>query len=292
LSAQPDPETNAVSLEQLAEPPIFVVGAARSGTTWVYDILTAHPEVAGVYESWFFTRQNGLGSLYTSAHWPPNRSGLSGLLEREALLEETRAFADKLLSRALRPEHRFLVEKSPSHLFAVQLIHELYPRSRFIHVLRDGRDVSVSVRAASRSWVPQWGQAFGRSVVTSAKAWSHAVGRARKFSAELGDLFLEVRFEEIKQDPITAYGRLLEFCRIPYDEKLLQRIHEQTDFAANYAENEKGFRRGGRVGDWRTHFNIFDAVQFNLAAGDTLVETGYEENRRWASPVVRRSGHT
>jgi hypothetical protein len=286
LSEQRDPGTTGASLNQLEQSPIFVVGAARSGTTWVYDILTSHPQVAGVYESWLFTRDNGLGSLYTSAHWPPNRSGLSRLMERPALLEETRAFTDRLLSQALKPEHRFLVEKSPSHVFAVPLIHELYPGSRFIHVLRDGRDVTVSVRAAARSWVPQWREAFGRSVLTSARAWSHAVRRARKLGAELGDQFLEVRFEEIKQDPVAAYRQLLEFCGISYDETLLQQIHEQTDFARNYKSNEEGFRRGGRVGDWRTHFNILDAVQFNLAAGDTLIETGYEENRRWASSVV------
>ncbi len=289
MSEQRDPGTTSASLAQLDQPPIFVVGAARSGTTWVYDILTSHPQVAGVYESWLFTRNNGLGAVFNSAHWPPNRSGLSGLLEREALLEETRAFADRLLARALKPEHRFLIEKSPSHVFAVPLIHELYPRSRFIHVLRDGRDVTVSVRAAARSWVPQWRQAFGRSVLTSARAWSHAVRRARKLGAELGDQFLEVRFEEIKQDPLGAYRRLLEFCEISYDDSLLQQIHDQTDFASNYKSNEEGFRRGGRVGDWRTHFNVLDAVQFNLAAGDTLIETGYEENRRWASSVLRKT---
>lgn len=289
MSEQRDPGTTRASLDQLEQSPIFVVGAARSGTTWVYDILTAHPQVAGVYESWLFTRNNGLGSVFNSAHWPPNRSGLSRLLEREALLEETRAFADRLLARALAPEHRFLVEKSPSHVFAVPLIHELYPRSRFIHVLRDGRDVTVSVRAAARSWVPQWREAFGRSVLTSARAWSHAVRRARKLGAQLGDQFLEVRFEEIKRDPLAAYRRLLDFCGISYDEILLEQIHQQTDFAQNYKSNEKGFRRGGRVGDWRTHFNIVDAVQFNLAAGDTLVETGYEKNRRWASSVVRKA---
>jgi protein-tyrosine sulfotransferase len=289
LSEKRDSSSTGASLGQLEQPPIFVVGAARSGTTWVYDILTAHPQVAGVYESWLFTRNNGLGALYASAHWPPNRSGLSGLLEREALLEETRALAGRLLGRALEPEHRFLVEKSPSHVFAVPLIHELFPRSRFIHVLRDGRDVSVSVRAAARSWVPQWREAFGRSVLTSARAWSHAVRRARKLGADLGDQFLEVRFEEIKREPFASYRRLFDFCGISYDEPLLQQIHEQTDFATNYRSNEEGFRRGGRVGDWRTHFNILDAVQFNLAAGDTLIETGYEENRRWAGSVVRKT---
>ncbi len=276
-------------IDQLAEPPIFVVGAARSGTTWVYDILTSHPEVAGVYESWLFTRNSGLGSLFTEAHWPPNRSGLSGLLERQALLNETRVFADRVLSNAIKPSHRFLVEKSPSHLYVMRLIHELYPGSRFVNVVRDGRDVSVSVRSAARSWVPQWGQTFGRSISASARAWGHAVRHAQRVGRELGDLYHEIRYEEIKRDPIGSYRQLFEFCNIPYDEELLQQIFEATDFATNYKPGENRFRRGGRVGDWRTHFNLLDAIRFNQAAGAGLVKTGYEKNRWWMGSFFRKT---
>lgn len=275
-------------IDQLIAPPIFVVGAARSGTTWVYDILTSHPEVAGVYESWLFTRNNGLGSLFTEAHWPPNRSGLSRLLERQVLLDETRVFADRVLSKAIEPNHRFLVEKSPSHLYVMELIHELYPGSRFINVLRDGRDVSVSVRSAARSWVPQWRQTFGRSISASARAWSHAVRHARCVGEKLGDLYHELRYEQIKQDPIGSYCQLFDFCNIPYDEELLQQIFEATDFATNYKPGENRFRRGGRIGDWRTHFTVLDAIRFNQAAGARLVETGYEKNRWWVGSLFRK----
>ncbi len=276
-------------IDQLAEPPIFVVGAARSGTTWVYDILTSHPQVAGVHESWLFTRAHGLGSLFTEAHWPPNRSGLSGLLERQVLLDETRVFADRLLSEAIGPTHRFLVEKSPSHLYVMKLIHELYPGSRFVNVLRDGRDVSVSVRSAAKSWVPEWSQTFGRSITASARVWSQAVRHTRRAGAELGDLYHEVRYEQIKQDPISSYSQLFDFCNIPYDEGLLQQIFETTDFVANYTPGEDRRRRGGRVGDWRTHFSILDAIRFNRAAGARLVETGYEKNQRWIGSFLRKT---
>jgi hypothetical protein len=43
-------------LDRLAEGPVFIFGRARSGTSWVYDMFHAHPQVAGVFESWIFTQ--------------------------------------------------------------------------------------------------------------------------------------------------------------------------------------------------------------------------------------------
>lgn len=276
---------------QLAAPPIFVVGAARSGTTWVYDILTAHPQVAGLYESWLFTPAHGLGALFTSMHWADKPTGLGRVLSRAALLETTRLTATDLMSHALFPEHRYLVEKSPSHIFAIELINEIFPAARFIHVIRDGRDVAVSVRAASRSWMPSWRNTFGNSIRTSSQTWKNSVQRGREQGQRLGDRYLEVRYEQIKQEPIASYRRMFDFCGILYDDSVLQQIYEKTDFERNYIPNEQGFRRGGRISDWRSHFGLRDANIFKSVAGDTLIELGYEPDQSWGpSPAAAISG--
>lgn len=268
-------------IAQLDREPIFIVGAARSGTTWVYDILTAHPRVAGIFESWLFTQNNGLMSLFTDAHRPENRSGLGRFVEKEALIVYVRDLATRIMSHALKPEHRFLVEKSPSHLYSMSLIHEIFPGSRFIHVVRDGRDVSVSVKAAIRSWVPNWRKTFGRSIKTSARSWKHAIRRARREANTLGSRYLEIKYEHIHNDPLGSYRKLFDFCGIPYNDEILQMVFNATDFNKNFKPNESGFRRGGRIGDWRDHFSLIDALVFNFEAGEMLVELGYEKNRKW-----------
>lgn len=268
-------------LDQLDQAPIFIVGAARSGTTWVFDILTAHPKVSGVFESWLFTPKDGLQALFTPAHWPPKRSGLGNLLKREELLSYTRDMASRIMSRALKSEHRFLVEKSPSHLFSMPFINEIFPEARFIHVLRDGRDVSVSVRAAARSWVPSWKETFGRSIKVSARAWKHAVKRAQNEGEKLGARYFEIRYEDIHNDPFNAYCRLFDFCKIPYDDDILQTVFDSTDFKKNFKAKDNSFRRGGRVGDWRTQLRLIDKFMFRLSSGRMLVDLGYEKNGWW-----------
>ena len=277
------------TLDQLSEAPIFVIGVSRSGTTWVYDMLTAHPQVGGILESWLFSAVNGVGSLFSSAHWPHRSVGLGRFLTRELLLGHVRGFAAGIMQLALEPHHRYLVEKSPAHLYTVPLISGLFPAARFIHVLRDGRDVCVSIRAATRSWMPEWKKNQGRSTWVSAKTWKNAVRRAQRDGRALGNRWLEVRYESIHADPAAGVRLLYEFCKIPYTPDLVETVLDTTDFNKNYREDERRFRRAGRVGDWQTHFSVVDAIVFNLAAGDLLKELGYEKSRCWR-PSYTRAG--
>jgi Sulfotransferase family len=274
-------------LAQLESGPVFIVGAARSGTTWIYDMLTSHPLVAGAYETWLFTMNQGVGSLFGPAHFPPGHSGLGRSFTRDVVVQGVREFVTTLLARGLEPQHRFLVEKSPSHVMTMPLIREILPEARFVHVLRDGRDVSVSVRAAARTWAPRWRETFGRSIQASAWAWKQTIRRVRRDGPGLGDCLLEMRYEDIKADPTSGLARLFDHCRVPWDRELLDQIVSRTDFDTHYHSSESGFRRGGRVGDWRTHFSVLDRLVFNLTAGDTLIDTGYEPDRRW---VFSRAG--
>ena len=266
---------------QLKTDPVFILGAARSGTTWVFDIFNAHPKVAGVFESWLFTRDNGVGSLFSPAHWPPGASGLGRFLEREQVLNLTQEMVQRLMSQAIETEHQFMVEKSPSHLYAIPFIEEIFPQARFIHVLRDGRDVCVSVRAATRSWMPDWQRTFGSSMAASAKSWHDAVRRASNEGKRLGDRYLEVRYEELRTEPISNYRKMFDFCGIPYDDEILQEIFTKTDFDLNFKGGEEKFRRGGRIGDWQTHFSLTDAYKFDQAAGQLLLNKGYVDDARW-----------
>ncbi|MCP4419415.1 MAG: sulfotransferase, partial [Chloroflexi bacterium] len=213
--------------------------------------------------------------------WPPKYSGLGRLLARDDVLAYAQQIAQNIMSNAIESEHRFLVEKSPSHLYSMKLIAEIFPKARFIHVLRDGRDVSVSVRAAARSWMPDWQHTFGGSMEASAKSWRDAVRRARYDGKAVGDRFMEIHYEFLRVEPFDATKKMFDFCEIPYDEAILQSIYEKTDFDLNYKGDETDFRRGGRTGDWQSSFSLLDAYYFDRAAGQLLKNTGYVNDKRW-----------
>jgi hypothetical protein len=286
----PAPPDSEDPLAQLAEGPIFVVGVARSGTSWVHEILRSHPLVAGLYESRLFDSGQGLAFLLSDVHWGPGAAtGVSRNYTREEFAAEIRRFVARIFAKRLKPHHRYIVEKTPGHVWAMSAIAEVFPDARFIHVIRDGRDVFCSVRAARRSWAEDWNRRrpWQWWLPVWARRWKRALAEARRTGAALGDRYLEVRFEDLKRDPMRSIARLLEFCRIPYDDDLLRRLHEATDFDRIHTPDEAGFYRGGRVGDWRTHFNLVDGLVFNLVAGDELVRLGYEPTRWWRPPLRR-----
>lgn len=279
------------SFDQLAREPIFVIGSARSGTTWISDILAAHPLVARIHESWLFTSNNGVGALFTSAHWPARPSGLGNLLERADVVKYVRTTVIQIMSHALQPHHRYLVEKSPNHIYAIPLIQEIFPDALFIHALRDGRDVCVSVRAAAQSWSSDWQKTFGASISATAKAWKAETQLAEANAKQLRHQFLQIRYEDLAANPFENYRRIFDFCGIPYTEQHLEQIYQSTDFKQNYPPDERGFRRGGRVGDWHKRFSLIDALIFNYYAGDRLITLGYEKDRFWLPDIGLRKNN-
>ncbi len=139
----------------------------------------------------------------------------------------------------------------------------------------------VSVLAATASWAPGWKKSFGADLEHAALEWRTYVDAADECRDLLGPGFVSISYEDIHSDPIGASRRLFELCGIPVNDATLKATVEATDFAANYTPNERGFRRGGRVGDWRQAFTPEDRMVFDRAAGPALIALGYEPDNSW-----------
>lgn len=282
-------------LAQLEAGPIFIVGHIRSGTTWVLDLLTAHPQVAGLFESLIFTG-NGLAAPLRRMHWDANRSkemfdremGLGQILERAEVIEDLQRLASRWLARALDPEHRFLVEKTPADASSVETLATLVPDASVIHVLRDGRDVAVSAAAAQRSWQRR-GDGSDPPPVTArhmwqfGMRWSSQVAALRHQALTLPLPFYEVRYEDMHARPRETARELFDFCGIPAADDLLEEILEQTHFSKLPRTGPQQFRRSGRVGDWQREWSRLELLLFTAAAGEVLEQTGY------AGPTPKRA---
>ncbi len=242
---------------------VFVVGARRSGTYWLQRILTSHPRVSGVpSETYLFAE--GVAPLLHRLHNGARSSPQVGAVyaERDAVIRGVRGLCDSVLGPYLQPGGRYLVERTPDHVRHLALISEVYPGARFVHIIRDGRDVARSLLA--KPWGPD-------SVEAAAAEWRDSV-RAGRAQAPSPARYRELRYEELLARPDSAIGSLFDWLDLPGDEVVVS----QALGEARTALSVDATRPATQAGKWREVFRPRDLAAFERSAGDLRAELGYE----------------
>ena len=191
----------------------FLVACPRSGTTLLQCILAAHSSIASFPESHFFPRLlprerwrrflgianreiNDYFAGYAQLIGDPQPPEWPATPQRRAV-PYVRAFV-RILDRLTRDQgKRYWLEKTPGHLLYVEQIRRLVPDARFIHILRNGRDVVASLYEVTRAYPEVWGGE--RTIDECLDRW---IGDVRTTSRYLGHGdHIVVRFEELVEDP-------------------------------------------------------------------------------------------
>ena len=242
---------------------IFNVGARRSGTYWLQRIVTAHPSVASV-PSETHLLSHGIAPLMERFQHEERGSTQVGAVyaKRERLIAAIRRFCDDVFTEFMEPGQQRVAERTPLHVFHLELISEIYPDAKFVHIIRDGRDVARSI--AAQDWGPN-------TIADAAREWRDAVSAGR--SAGLApDRYCEVRYEALLSDPEGEVTRLYEWLGLPAqptDLEYAMAEHERRDNVDRVGAGGVG------AGKWRSAFSAGDLAAFNAVAGDLLVELGY-----------------
>lgn len=174
---------------------ILVVGCGRSGTTWLHELLRAHPDIAGVpcHESWLFEQVHPL--------WDPQRSGMPG---RAATVAALRRFCDTVLAGPLGSDPRasYLLEKTPMHSYRLPEIAAVYPDAWFVHVIRDGREVARSISQVPFFQAPD--------PAAGADQWRRVLASVRD-GRRSTPRFRELRYEQLLTDPDAVLSGLVRW---------------------------------------------------------------------------------
>lgn len=282
-------------------PAPFIVGAARSGTTLLRLMLDAHPGLAIPPETNFIPR------LVRTCGTAPTESGcfaqtLRSLhrwddfhLDVDALQRHVdltrpfelgdglRAFYSLYASRFGKPRWG---DKTPAYAEHMLAIERLLPEARFIHVIRDGRDVALSLRDV---WFSP------ASIEEAAGQWRERIQAARRQATSVG-AYLEIRYEDLVCDSESVLRRVCEFIELPWSEGMLEYHMTASERLAELVSNvdvrggtrtvpaeERRAKHAwtsrppepGRIGRWRTEMSDADRARFERIAGELLVELGY-----------------
>ncbi len=155
--------------------------------------------------------------------------------------------------------------------------------ARFVHLVRDGRNVALSLLQ-----VP-WGP---RTVEEAAVWWRIRVEAAHEAGSRLGPhRYTEARFEDLTASPGAELARVTDFLGIPWDPQMLQyHARSSTGILQRMPERRQQAHHNLRrpptatLRDWRRELPAGAQLTFEALAGDVLEEFGYE--RRFASVTV------
>ena len=271
--------------------PIFV-GSGRSGTTLFRNVFDAHSQLAMSHEAHFIAPlahkrheyESGSGfdvdklvaDLYADSNFV--RQGLDEAAVRDTLVHadpSTYAEAVRAVYTLFAKTHGKALygDKTPGYVIQLDVLGEVFPEAKFVHIIRDGRDVALAYLDRD-----EWGPS---TVADAAHYWRSRVARGRTAGVKLGsERYREVRYEDMVEDPEGTTRTLCEFLGIPFEDEMLEFHRKGDDFAAAtphpdaFKNLAKPITKGMR--DWRRQMSAEDVALFEAIAGDLLATTGYE----------------
>ena len=270
--------------------PFFVLGAQRSGTTMLRLMLNNHYRLSVPFETGFipkfYRRLEEFGNLKErgnvirlldaiAAHPPVVKGKL--ITDKNAILDYSiDSYSD--LVQAIFMAHAGTRnklrwgDKSPVQVTQMDILWDLFPQAKFVHIVRDGRDVALSLRGVS------WGSGHIPHV---AEDWRWKVTLCSKMGAMLSkNHYVELRYEDLVLNPESSLRRICEFLGEPFDPAMLDyhryARQEMPEESLQWHANSVSRPDVTKVFSWKTRMPLSDQILFEEIAGSTLQEFGYE----------------
>lgn len=202
------------------KPYIFIGGVPSSGTTLVRVVLDAHPDIRCGEETRLVPRILQMRERWRKAGREHKRLIAAGLNDTVINII-VRNFISNIIELH-GPPAKYLCNKDPLALAQMQDLHKMFPKAKFLLVIRDGRAVANSIvsRNLTISGVDH------KSYLSAALFWNKAIERMWMNCERLGPRFcLKVYFEKLVTNPKAEMTKVLKFLHIRWHDNVLH--HEE-----------------------------------------------------------------
>lgn len=281
----------------MTQSPIFIVGCDRSGTTllrlmliqspilhipqesmFIY-LLKKNPEIYGdftqSYQRWFFIRD-----LQTNPATPESVTfpifNLT-LEEAETALAKiaptniAQAISTLFVASAKKFGKQRWGDKTPRHVKHISPLAAAFPDAKFVHIIRDGRDVAMSIRKVR--WV--------NNMIEAGQYWCDRVQAGRLAAATLPEhRYTEIYYESLVLEPEKTLQHLCRWLDLEYTPQMLKYYQDANQ---NISQEHSGLFEliskpvePSRVQAWKRSLSPEEITDFESVAGDLLVKLGYE----------------
>jgi hypothetical protein len=285
----------------------FVIGAPRSGTTLLRLMLDAHPELSIPPETGFVSilkQHENISDIDLDTffqyvtHFPANSPNWDDfVIERQVFRRQLESLNPFTVADGFRTFYRLYAarfgksrwgDKTPTYFRYMNEIAETLPEARFVHIIRDGRDVALSLRDL---WFSP-----GRDMETLAEHWKAAIHQSRAWGEGHKLQYLEIFYEDLIVQPESTLRTVCNFIELPFAPEILtyhqsapERLKEQTTrFKVDGTvlatqEQRLSIHRltlvqpdESRIGVWKREMSDEERARYEAIGGDLLKQLGYE----------------
>jgi hypothetical protein len=291
LSTQDTPNSSTVEIIE-QDKPIFIGGLQRSGTSLMRAILGSHPTLA-IYKSDL--------PLWTKFYKQYKDSNLNDLDFRVRLLDEivsdrkslkiigltfnSQEILDSLqneshvtfgiLFQHLLRQYAKLIGrprwglKTPHNEFWTDEIFAAYPDAKMIHIIRDPRDVAVSVD--SRGW--------DKPLEKTCRKWQQSAQLGKINSEKYADSYMVVRYEDLVRNPESTTQKVCDFVKLDYTPDLLKMDAQLGWRGSNSHFEDLGYEHDGisekAIGRYVEYLDSTDRVLIEDFLKEEMIQWQY-----------------
>jgi len=268
----------------------FVLGAPKSGTTWLQLALDRHPEVTCKGEGKFHFFRDRLaeaGSAYNRFIKTRNVQVFGEETFQPLVIEDVDDLFGAFVERRLRggdikPGTRRLGSKDPDFGLYITEFAALFPEAKYLHIVRDPRDASVSMAHHMKRVHPGVNRGSRDDVLMDcARGWRSYLEGVRAEAAARNLDYAEITYEDMVADPRATLGRSFLFLDVSVDADIVEdcvtssRFEKLSQGRSPGEEDRTSFFRKGVSGGWRDELTVEQAGKIIRLAGPVANELGY-----------------
>jgi len=264
--------------------PLFIVGNGRSGTKLIRSLLNNHsyislPDIESQFipdfvNKWPTQEQNNFQTYFSYLKKTPffYRMGKKKEFIKDDLLgykkkgspAEFIEFVLKYSSIKFNDFKNFEYiwgDKTPLYIRNIDLLKRLYSQAKFIHIIRDPRDVALSYK---KTW--------GKSLYGAAEKWREIMANNEEKRYQEKDWFIEINYEKLINSPDQVLINVCDFLQLPY-EKSMNNLKSPVE---TFGEANQKVIKKDNTKKYRRNLSSNQVKKIESIVKPYLIKQGYE----------------
>ena len=287
--------------------PIFIVGNPRSGTTLLRLMLTSHHQIVIPPESgfaiWYYDKYKNWKELIKQndyvltnftkdlfkakkfENWRLDSNEVYNYLKHIKPETYTMLIAHIYIfyAQKIKPHIIYWGDKNNFYLNHILTLKKIFPDAFFIHIIRDGRNVACSYKKImKKKFKSKYAPQLPSDITDIALEWKKNINTIRNSFIKINyNNVLEIKFEDLINEPEHQLTRICQLIGINFDENMLQyhKIDEShglepKEFLEWKAKNQKPLLKG-EISRFKNELSNIEAEKFRDIAKDELEAYDY-----------------